>query len=364
MSKETKKCPFCDEIINASEKVCPICCEELPIDEKEEECHCPYCNEVIDKNSAVCPICYETIIPFESDMENIPKNRVNLTDGEENVQEQEVNVEPLSSTTETDPDKEVDINNQSSLNSVLEENTNQAFSTNNMGYNEQNRSEEHNFIITALIILLIISLIIIVMLMYNSLNKQKEQTKITDNTSVVLPESIKEVSNEPIKAEDKKNSEKIKTKVIVKEVQVTPKISPTDEINDYKHSLHTKLDNLWSKHSWPINEDLAATVECRIARNGKVNGICKVIKSSGKYSYDSQAESCISTEIGLNPIPLPHSYDSDELIIRHTFKYKAPNIPSAPQDIFLNMGTGTLPNYSKETNNQNDIKESSDNLFN
>ena len=57
----TKTCPFCNEVIENSATLCPICCEALPVVEVPEEYHCPYCNEVIDPTEEVCPICCEVL---------------------------------------------------------------------------------------------------------------------------------------------------------------------------------------------------------------------------------------------------------------------------------------------------------------
>lgn len=84
MSNETKKCPFCNETINASEKVCPICCEELPVEDSSKEFRCPYCNEIIDSKDEICPICCETLTSFnpkENIEDNDTKNENTDTEG-------------------------------------------------------------------------------------------------------------------------------------------------------------------------------------------------------------------------------------------------------------------------------------------
>jgi RNA polymerase subunit RPABC4/transcription elongation factor Spt4 len=50
----TKKCPFCSQIIKKSATVCPYCHRDLirkPINK------CPYCQEPIEPGALICPHC-------------------------------------------------------------------------------------------------------------------------------------------------------------------------------------------------------------------------------------------------------------------------------------------------------------------
>ncbi len=76
MEPNKKRCPYCNEIIDSNLTICPICCETLPNDTKQEEYHCPFCNEIIDKNVDVCPICDEVLKKRDNTI--IEKNSDNI----------------------------------------------------------------------------------------------------------------------------------------------------------------------------------------------------------------------------------------------------------------------------------------------
>ena len=55
-----KPCPFCKELIEESLTVCPICCEELPVEENQkppETIACPFCGEEILNVAKKCKHC-------------------------------------------------------------------------------------------------------------------------------------------------------------------------------------------------------------------------------------------------------------------------------------------------------------------
>lgn len=103
MTKETKKCPYCNEIIDASAATCPICYEELPVEEMTKEFRCPYCNEIIEATAEVCPICCETIVSsdsqpnIEGNIIAIENDNTTIQEAKNNLQEEEYQINDVTS---------------------------------------------------------------------------------------------------------------------------------------------------------------------------------------------------------------------------------------------------------------------------
>ncbi len=63
MIKSTKKCPFCGEIIDINATVCPICAEDIPIEEiSSSKTYCPFCGEEILPTAKKCKHCKNWLI--------------------------------------------------------------------------------------------------------------------------------------------------------------------------------------------------------------------------------------------------------------------------------------------------------------
>ena len=375
MEHNKKHCPYCNEMIDSNLTVCPICCETLSNYTKQEEYHCPFCNEVIDPTENVCPICCETLTSINTKLDNQDNNT--HAKSETNIQEHSTNVIAEYRCPFCNEIIDTDCNIcpicGETISSYSDDKANNKENSSNIApeikqieqiknsYKEISQPQ-NNMLIILLSSLLIISAVIILFLIISKsrINESNEtiqnniQTKSADVSQKQNKISnSKNVNKEGVKTKtvSKPQDDKLVSKSIKQEESKIVKQTTEDEITIYKKNLAKRLDANW--HWNPVlNEDLTAIIECHIGRNGKVNGVCKVYKSSGKYYYDSQAESYMDGTICLNPMPLPQSFTENELIIKHALTYKAPKTQQV------------IPNNSSEnTIKQNDIKKSTDELF-